>query len=253
MHQLFESRGAQLGVLAVMFGLLEVGRRVGQRRLKRDPEGANLGVGTLDGAVFGLMGLLVAFSFSGAATRFDARRELILAETNAIGTAWLRLDLLPESVREAVRADMRRYVDLRLAATRAAELRADTSITQLQQNIWTQAVTAARSADDPRIAHVVLPALNEVFDLATARYLATQTHPPPIIFVMLVLLAFTCALLAGYGMAGSKEHSWLHIVSFAGTLLLAIYVILDLEFPRRGFIRIERYDQVLIELRASMK
>ena len=83
------------GLFIGMLCLLEVGRRVGQRRREADTEGARAGVGVIDGAVFALLGLLLAFTFSGAAARFDTRRHLIVEEANAIGTAYLRLDLLP--------------------------------------------------------------------------------------------------------------------------------------------------------------
>ena len=98
--------------------LLEVGRRIGDRRLARDPEGARAGTGVVEGAVFALVGLLIAFTFSGAATRFDRRRDPIVQETNAIGTAYLRLDLLPPDARSALQEDFRRYVDTRLDAYR---------------------------------------------------------------------------------------------------------------------------------------
>src|ERR1700675_3830969 len=108
-----------LGVFIGMVILQEVGRRVGHRRLARDPEGARAGVGAIDGAVFGLLGLLVAFTFSGAATRFEARRQLVVEEANAIGTAYLRLDVLPAAAQPALRARFREYLDSRLAAYRA--------------------------------------------------------------------------------------------------------------------------------------
>lgn len=82
-------------LLLAIFVLLEVGRRIGIHRRRIDPESSSSGLGALEGAVFGLMGLLIAFTFSGAATRFDGRRELIGREANAIGTAYLRIDLLP--------------------------------------------------------------------------------------------------------------------------------------------------------------
>ena len=84
-----------IGLFAAMVLLLSTGRRLGTRRLALDPEGARAGASTVDGAVFGMLGLLIAFTFSGASTRFEARRELVVEEANAIGTAWLRLDLLP--------------------------------------------------------------------------------------------------------------------------------------------------------------
>ena len=107
-----------VGVFIGMVILQEVGRRVGHRRLARDPEGARAGVGAIDGAVFGLLGLLVAFTFSGAATRFDARRQLVVEEANAIGTAYLRLDVLPPDAQPALRDKFRRYVEARLDAYR---------------------------------------------------------------------------------------------------------------------------------------
>ena len=75
--------------------LLEVGRRIGSRRLAKEGEAAAKGFGAIEGAVFALLGLILAFSFSGALTRFDARRHLVVAEANNIGTAFLRIDLLP--------------------------------------------------------------------------------------------------------------------------------------------------------------
>src|SRR4051812_45493567 len=81
-------------IFASTLALLMMGRRIGIRRRAADPEGA-AGSGAIEGAVYGIMGLLLAFTFSGAAARFDMRRQLIVKETNAIGTAYLRLDLLP--------------------------------------------------------------------------------------------------------------------------------------------------------------
>src|SRR5262245_22835515 len=92
------------GLLAGMLVCLELGRRLGVRRLERDPQGALAGLGAVEGAVFGLYGLLIAFTFSGAPARFDARRQLIAEEANAIGTAYLRIDLLAAESQPALRA-----------------------------------------------------------------------------------------------------------------------------------------------------
>jgi hypothetical protein len=105
-----------LGILAGTLGAQEVGRRIGVRQMARDPEGAKAGSGAIDGAVFGLLGLLIAFTFSGAAQRFDVRRTMIVEEANSIGTAWLRLDLLPQAAQPPVREKFRQYLDARLAA-----------------------------------------------------------------------------------------------------------------------------------------
>ncbi|MHB8877567.1 MAG: hypothetical protein ACYC8T_28075 [Myxococcaceae bacterium] len=106
------------GLFLGMLLLLDAGRRIGTRRLALDPEGAVAGGGTIDAAVFGLLGLLMAFSFSGAGARLENRRKLIAAEANAIGTAWLRLDLLQPDAQPALRDDFRRYVDSRIETYR---------------------------------------------------------------------------------------------------------------------------------------
>src|SRR4249920_824522 len=106
------------GLFLGMLVLLEIGRRIGVRRLAKDPDGATVGVGTVEGAVFGLLALLVAFTFSGAAARFDTRRQLIVEETNDIGTAYLRLDLLPAAAQPPLRERFRHYVTARLAVYR---------------------------------------------------------------------------------------------------------------------------------------
>jgi hypothetical protein len=246
------------GLFVGMLILLEVGRHVGGRRLARDPEGARAGTGVVEGAVFALVGLLIAFTFSGAASRFDQRRDLIVQETNAIGTAYLRLDLLPANLRSPLQEDFRRYVDARLDAYRQfpdieAVLAGLTKATALQNKIWTQAVTGGQKSDAAAdTIKLLLPALNDMIDITTTRVLAAQMHPPLVIYLMLVFLALASALLAGYSMAGGRSRNWLHMVTFAAVMALAVYIIIDIEFPRLGLIRVQGFDQALVDLRATM-
>jgi CDP-diglyceride synthetase len=258
MNAIFIATVLAVGLFVGIVAMLELGRRLGIRRLASDTAGAQTGTGAVEGAVFALVGLLIAFTFSGAASRFDARRDLIVAETNAIGTAWLRLDLLP-AAQPAIRDSFLEYLDARLAVYRKlpdmeaahAEL---AHATTLQATIWAQALAAGqREGASPDAIKLLLPALNDMFDIATTRTMATQTHPPFVIYGMLTVLALASALLAGFGMAGSKSRSWLHILGFAAVMAVAVYVIIDLEFPRLGLIRVDTFDQVLVELRASMK
>ena len=109
-----------LVAVALFLGLvlvLNAGRRLGARRRKKSP-GPLEGLGAVEGAVFGLLGLLIAFTFSEAAARFNVRRDQIVQEINMIGTAWLRLDLLPAAAQPAIRDHFRRYVDARLSVFR---------------------------------------------------------------------------------------------------------------------------------------
>jgi hypothetical protein len=254
-----------LPVLLLTFSLflsmllfLEVGRRIGLRRRAKDVDGASEGFGAVGGSVFALLGLLIAFTFSGAASRFDVRRHLIVEETNAIGTAYFRLDLLPADAQARLKEGFRQYVDARLEAYRklpdiVAAKEGLARAAKLQGEIWQQAVAACQEGNYQPATMLLLPAMNAMIDITTSRTMAAQTHPPTIIFVMLSGMALAASLLAGHGMAGTKSRSWVHQLVFAATLAISVYVIIDLEYPRLGLIRVEAFDQALVELRQSMK
>ena len=246
------------GLFVGMLVLLETGRHMGARRFSGDPEGAQEGLSVVEGAVFSLLGLLIAFTFSGAATRFEGRRHLIVEEANDIGTAYLRINVLPASAQPALRELFRQYLDSRLETYRklpdfaAAQAELAHSL-QLQGEIWSNAVEACRDSGSQPAHMLLLPALNAMFDITTTRTEALKNHPPSIIFAMIGVLSLGASLLAGYGMAGGKLRSWVHIVGFAAVMALTIYVIVDIEYPRLGMIRVADADRVLVELRESMK
>jgi hypothetical protein len=247
-----------VALFLAMVVFLEVGRRVGSVRRNTDGEENLRGITAVEGAVFGLLGLLIAFTFSGAASRFEDRRHLIGQETNAIGTAYLRLDLLPDPAQPPLRALFREYLDLRAHQYRASDGTERASQQQraasLQARIWALATEACRPPSAPAYAPMLLlPALNEMIDITTTRAVATQNHPPAIVYVLLCGLGLIGALLAGYGMARSPRRRMLHVVAFASIISLTVYVILDLEFPRQGLIRIDDADQVLLDLRENLR
>ncbi|MFI4928651.1 MAG: DUF4239 domain-containing protein [Burkholderiales bacterium] len=246
----------------VFFGILvflAIGRRICRQTIARHGDAGLASAASLETAVFALLGLLIAFTFSGALTRFDLRRAQVVDEANAIGTAYLRIDLLPSSAQPRLRATFRDYLDSRIATYRKLpDLQAaqhELARSQaLQADIWAQAVAATRLPESRSGTDVlVMPALNAMFDITTVRLMATQMHPPIIIFVMLAGFALASALLAGYQGAHEKASDWVHQLGFAGIVAFTVYVILDIEYPRMGWIRIDDIDQVLTSVRAGMK
>ena len=252
--------GVGIGVFVAFFAALivclEAGRRAGRKAFSSDRAHPS-GLGTVEAVTFGLLGLMLAFTFSGAAERLDTRRGQIVDEANAIGTAWLRLDVLPANTQPQLREAIRRYTDSRIAVYRTfsesgldaarAELARSSA---LQQEVWTGAVAACR--DVPSATVVVLPALNEMFDIATTRLAATQIHPPGIVYIVLALISLVCGFLVGYEMGGTEVASRSHMIVLAFVLSFTFYVILDFEYPRLGFIRIDDFDNLLVQVRASM-
>lgn len=231
------------------------------QRLARHHESRFGGVqedrGLINGAIFALLGLLLAFTFSGAAARLETRRQLIVRETNAISTAYMRLDLLSPPGRDELRALFRDYTVSRasvfelLVDERAARAELARNAA-MQQQIWERVVAETGAADSPA-RMLLLPALNEMFDVTTARTVAMQTHLPPLLMGTLFLVAFACAGLVGYGAGRERVVSRFHMLGFSGVVTFVVYVILDAEYPRVGAIRIDWVNDALMQLAETMR
>ena len=251
-----------LCILTTAVLLMELGRwcRIWWRSKTGDT--SLRGSGTVEAAVFGLMGLLIAFTFYGADTRFESRRNLLVDEVNAIDTAYLRLDLLPANTQPKLKEDFRRYVSSRLAiyekipdwetvAAVKGELQQSKAV---QREIWTDAVAATKQADSPAVQMLVIPAIDHMIDIGTAQIAALQRHPPAVIWVMLALTLLGSCVLAGFSMSGSRVRDWVHIGVFSLLFSAIIFVDIDFEYPRmRGFIHIHEMDQMLLQTLNDMK
>jgi hypothetical protein len=248
-----------LGLFVCILLSLEAGRRFGSRARLQDPGLDAAGNGAVEGAVFGLLGLLIAFTFSGAATRFEARRHLLTEEVNAIGTAYLRVDLLGAEAQPAVRELFRRYIDARIELYQRindakAEAAESAEVASLQKALWSAAIKASSaSTAAPDATKLLVPALNAMIDITTTRMEARQNHPPLVIFAMLVALSMLGGVLIGYELSGRANREWLHMMVYAAVLSVTLYVILDLEYPRRGLVRIDAADELLVQLREDMR
>jgi hypothetical protein len=207
-----------LVLLGGMLLSMEAGMRLRARYL-RAAQSDPTGFAAIHGAVFALMGLVIAFTFSGAASRFDHRRDLIIEEANDISTAYLRIALLPEAARGPLQDKFREYLDSRLLTYRAgtdfvrvSQLLQQTA--QLQSQIWKLALEAIDHASSPPAAALILPSLDDMFDIVTTRTAATQMHPPAAVWLMLGGLTLVCSCLVGYDLGG-VQRNWLHLLTFA--------------------------------------
>lgn len=245
-----------LGVAFALLVSMEFGYRMGRRHQRTGRGSIKEFIGIVDAPILALLGLLIGFTFFGAAERFDKRRDLIVEETNHIGTAYLRLDLLRSEDRDALRGLFRDYLDSRIRTyavlpnVQAAVAEYERS-QKLQDIIWTRSVLSAQKTGTAYASIQLIPALNAMIDITTTRVAATQFHPPRIVFLMLGTLSLIAAVLAGYQMSAAARRSWFHVLLFVLTFTLAIYVILDLEYPRLGMIRVDAADALLKDLRAS--
>jgi hypothetical protein len=233
-------------VLPVMLVLIELGRRF---RLKhKAPQEST----AIESAIFALFGLLLAFTFSGAVERYDRHRELLVEETNAIGTAYLRLDLLPPAAQPALRQLFRDYTNSRLHLYDAVSDEISPVTEHLLREIWKQSVAAAASPGASVDAtKILLPALNTMIDITATRKIAFNMHPPEVVFLLLFVFSGGAAFLGGYSMT-LHGRSWFHMFALSVAVTLTIYATLEIEYPRRGLIRLSDTDKTLIDLRNSM-
>lgn len=234
-------------VLPAMLVLLEIGRRF--RILHKSPAES----GAIEGAIFALFGLLLAFTFSGAIARYDTHRKLIVEESNDIGTAYLRLDLLPPDAQPELRQFFRDYTNSRLHLYDTVSEEISPTSRQLQHEIWEKSVVAANSPGAKvDAAKLLLPALNAMIDITATRQNAFNMHPPAIVFLLLFAFSGGSAFLAGYSMT-AHNRGWFYMIALAVAVTATVYATLEVEYPRRGLIRFAGIDQPLADLRNSMK
>jgi len=252
--------GAALSV-ALFFALLvalDVGYRLAQRSATPDPALSHEGIGVIEAAVFGLLGLLLAFSLDGAMARLDVRRQLVVEEATSIRAAYDRIALLPDADQPEMRRLFREYLDKRLNAyakfpNQAAAEEAMGAAEEVERQIWKRAVTASKNNPDRDVGLLLLPAINQMEHVTTARKMALHTHLPPLVFVLLISMALLSGVLAGFAMAKRPRRSWLHLVLFAFVIASSIFILIDLEYPRTGHVQLQAVDKVLVDLRDSIQ
>lgn len=237
-----------LGVGAVLS--LEVGYRIGVRTQRGEsPDTSHLGA--VVGAMLGLLGLLLGFSYAGASGRYLERQQLVVHEANAIGTAYLRADLLEDAHRAQLKQALREYTDSRLALyeskTPASILEASDRSAAMHGKLWEAAASGVRVM--PQFAMAVLPPVNEVIDLHTTHLASIKRHLPLLALGVLVVSAMVSLGMMGYSAGLSKKRN--HGVTLALAFLVAVtlWITIDLDYPRRGLITID--DAPMVELKKS--
>ncbi len=246
-----------IALFVAMLVLLELGRRLGHRQFVKFGKESRSGVGVVDGTVFGLLSLLIGFNFAGAAGRYDQRRDLIGTEASALTTAWDQIDLLPAALQPAVRDAFRLYVDTVLTYAHRTNLAHPTQqpdpVVRAREQLWQRSVAAVVTPDGDRARMLLIPALNQSFDAVEAEYIARQIHPPSIIFVMLGVTALAAAVFAGFALAAANRRNWIYSVGIAAAVSVAVFVIIELEYPRAGLVQLSTMDQALLEMRESLR
>jgi len=224
-----------------------LGRRIGDRGDDNVP--------TLEGAMIGLLALIVGFTFAMALARFDARRTAVLAEANAISTTALRARLLPEPHRKEVAGLLQEYVKIRIDLTQRPTTQAEwvaeiDKSNAIQEKLWQQAMAMAASDTGMVPTGLFILALNETIDNQARRLAAQRSRVPNVAQLALFGIAMVASGFAGYATGLKARRSRIPVYVMGFLVSCVIILILDIDRPGAGFI--EASQQPMIDAAASI-
>ena len=223
------------------------------RQIRKGSFNEPSGMSIIESSLMGLTALLLGFTFSMVATKFDSRRQVIVEEANHIGTAILRCDLYPDSVRSLLRADFKQYVEARIASYDAGidEQKIQAALDSAafySARIWQRVALMSHDPANMVKSNQMIPALNNMIDIVTTRNAERKAKVPRLILWVLMTFSFMSAFLSGYGNKAKRRNRFM-IGAFAFTTTLSLYLIMELDRPKEGLINVDVSEETIIDLR----
>lgn len=220
-----------------------------RRRGEKEKEGP---IAAMEAAMLGLLAFVLTFTFGMAASRFDARRELVLDEANAIGTAYLRAQMLPTPSGAEIQRLLRDYVKTRLEAIQPGKLEGSIAKSeQLHNLLWAQTVAVARDMPNSTVLLLFVQSMNEVIDLHQKRLtIALRNRIPASIWDALYLVAGITMISMGYYLKVTDSQRSIATVALSVSFSVVILLIVGLDRPQAGLIEVSQ--QALIDTQKSM-
>jgi hypothetical protein len=230
-----------LGSAILIYAMNELGFRLGHRKgpglESQDPSNV------VQGAAFTILALLLGFSFALALGRYDARRAALVREATAIGTTFLRAKLLDPKTAAIVRSELRAYVAERVEFARAdaqpqQRAAAQEGSIEIQRDLWARTTEVARKDARSTIIPLFVSSLNDMINLSIEEAAVLGAQIPDIVIFGILLIAFIASGMMGYGFGRQGQRAIIFKILFALVLALALGLVLDLDRPQRGLIRV---------------
>lgn len=230
----------------------ELGFRLGRKHRARTGEVERTQVSFVLSGLLGILGLMLAFAFGMSDARFQARRQLVIEEANAIGTTYLRAAYLPEPQSTEIRGLLREYTDTLLDVRHTSDIGAlMTRSRRLHDQIWSRAVTVERERRDSPTVAIFLTSLNQVIDLFEARVVTVFAYRMPAsILATLYGIAVLALLLLGYSAGLSGKRGLIPTTVLSLTVAVVLFLIVDLDRPGHRLFQIGQ--DALVDTRATM-
>ncbi|GAO43591.1 hypothetical protein [Flavihumibacter petaseus] len=251
---LFRTEASTLCVLLFLFCIATVilGRYIRNRFFQNDAQESRGGVNSLLGALFGLWGFLLAFTFSNSSAKFENVRIVTVDESNAIRNTILRTDAIPDSLRKVFRSNLRAYTDVMIDYYNAKKISefniAREKAIAISSRLWTDAVNTAQLPGVAGPGSVMMSSLTTMFDLAEKRDALLQSGVPDLIIYILFALALAISFIGGFTTPVIQFKEWVVICGFLVMACSIIYATLDLGRPLRGTIQLKTGKERLVEI-----
>ena len=231
---------------------VESGFIFGRRRHGREAGEQAGAVGTMVGSTVGLLAFMLAFAFSFASSRVDVRRTALTNEANAVGTTYLRAEMLSEPHRSEVRKLLREDVDLQLEAVSSIEIEGRLArLDSIHNQLWQHAAAVGRENPQSEMIGLFVESLNESIEQTAVRLMAYRTRVSTSVWFVLYTLTFFAILAMGYHMGLTGTTRSPAVVVMAVSFALVICLVADLDRPHEGRIRVNQ--QPLIDLQTMMR
>lgn len=252
---LFKADPFVIGIL-LFFGMIimVILGRVASKRWNKDASEPKGGVNSLFTGLFAISGLILAFTFGMSQSRLERVRNVVEEECNDIGTAVLRADLYADSVRQGFRIDFKKYLEAIIAfyenAGNAQIVEASKAhAARAAEGLWARAAEQSKLPNMLIPSNQMIPALNNMFDIATTREIVLQSHVPDMVELMLFVCVLATCFIGGFTSARLAGREWIIVIWFAIVSSMVVYTTIDLSRPLRGMIRVDAGQQAIVELR----
>ena len=242
--------------IAAFLAVIEICFRLGRRHKNPSDDTSKSHFSALQAALLGLLALLLGFNFAMAASRFETRKSLLEEEVNAIRTAYLRAQLLPPPYQQEITEMLRAYGASRVEFWRAGIDQslveaANANASRIEAQLW--ASTKAMVAQDPSGSpkQMLIQSLNDMINVNEKRRAALESHVPEVVLNLLFIVAVGAMgfIAYGYGLTGRRRHGSTAI--FALLIALVLTIIVDLDQPRTGLIRVS--EEGMLRLKADLE
>ena len=232
-----------LGTLAAVLAAAEVGFRIGTWLQRRDPESGGVQVnGAVVGSMLGLMAFLMAFTIGIVIGQHNGRKEMVVTEANAVGTAYLRAGFLSEPDRTSTRDFLREYVELRLAV--AADLGLfDSGVKrseEIHNELWSVVEDNVNQGKESAIMALFADSINEVIDVHTLRLAAFDLRLPRLFGIMLYAATILSFMLIGVAGSADGKRDWISVLLFALAFVVVLMLLVDLDRPQQGLLTVSQ-------------